>query len=85
MKPTNRSEFVHADLHHIPNRFALCRYAAKATRAIHVRGDRVQDTTNKALAKTAPKRGVAAIFGTWPGDETEQELLAQLAKLRRQR
>lgn len=51
MRPTDRSSYVHAALHHIGNRFALCRYAAKATRAIHVRGDRIQDTTNKALTK----------------------------------
>lgn len=51
MKPRNRSEFVHAALHHIGNRFALCRYAAKATRAIHVRGDRIQESTNRALVK----------------------------------
>lgn len=51
MKPTDRSAYVHAALHHIPNRFALCRYAAKAARAIHVRGERMEDTTNQALAR----------------------------------
>jgi len=30
-----------------------------------------------------PRVGVAAMFGTWPGDETDQELLAALADLRR--
>jgi len=29
------------------------------------------------------KRGVSAIFGTWPGDETDEELLDVLAELRR--
>ena len=28
------------------------------------------------------KNGVAAFFGTWPGDETDEELLAALAELR---
>jgi hypothetical protein len=50
MKPT-RSTYVHAALHHISVRFLLCRYAAKATRAIHVPGDRIADTMNKALTK----------------------------------
>jgi hypothetical protein len=29
------------------------------------------------------KAGVAAFFGTWPGDETDEELLAALAEMRR--
>jgi hypothetical protein len=30
----------------------------------------------------APKNGVAAFFGSWPGDETDEELLAALGELR---
>lgn len=29
-----------------------------------------------------PERGVGAFFGTWPGDETDEELLAMLRELR---
>jgi len=31
------------------------------------------------------RSGVAAMFGTWPGDETDEELLAALAEVRRER
>lgn len=31
------------------------------------------------------RSGVAAMFGTWPGDETDEELLAQLEEVRRER
>ena len=31
------------------------------------------------------RSGVAAVFGTWPGDETDEELLAQLEEVRRER
>ena len=31
------------------------------------------------------RSGVAAIFGTWPGDETDEELLAALERVRRER
>lgn len=51
MTPATRSTYVHAALHHIPNRFSLCRYAAKAARAIHVPGERMEDSTNQALAR----------------------------------
>jgi hypothetical protein len=30
-----------------------------------------------------PNTGAAAIFGKWPGDETEEELLAALEELRK--
>jgi hypothetical protein len=29
------------------------------------------------------RKGVTAFFGTWPGDETDEELLAALGELRR--
>lgn len=51
MKPLDRSAYVHAALRHIPVRFQLCRHAAKAARAIHVPGERMEDTTNQALAR----------------------------------
>ena len=39
----------------------------------------------KPEPRTAPgrKSGVAAFFGTWPGDESEEELLAALAEMDR--
>ena len=49
MKPKNRSEYVFKALERVPCRFELCKQATKATRAIHYPGDRVVDTTNKAL------------------------------------
>lgn len=51
MKPTDRSAYVHSALHHIGNRFLLCRHAAAATRILHVPGERVAETMNLALAK----------------------------------
>jgi hypothetical protein len=33
--------------------------------------------------RQTPRSGVAAVFGSWPGDETDQELLAGLSELRR--
>ena len=37
---------------------------------------------NERIAQT-PRTGVAAIFGTWPGDETDNDLIEALAELRR--
>lgn len=51
MKPTDRSAHVHAALFHIECRFALCRHAAKATRILHTRDKRIQDSMNLALTK----------------------------------
>lgn len=41
--------------------------------------------TNAPVAQTLPQdetTGVAAFFGTWPGDESDEELLAALAEIR---
>lgn len=48
-KPVDRSEYVHLAMESIPNRFHLCRYAAKGTRILHTGSDRIEDTTNAIL------------------------------------
>jgi len=45
-----RSQFVFEALQTV-NRFQLCRLAAKATRKLHIPGNRVQDTTNDVLRR----------------------------------
>ena len=45
-------------------------------------GYEYRDKARTALgAQPKPKRGVAAFFGKWPGDETEAELLEKLKEL----
>ena len=46
-----RSVLVFGAANHIPNRFLLVRALAKAARALHKPGTRIQDTTNDVLLR----------------------------------
>jgi hypothetical protein len=46
-----RSDLVFGAMTHVSNRFLLSKVLAKATRAFHRPGTRVQDTTNEVLAR----------------------------------
>jgi hypothetical protein len=46
-----RSELIVEAMVHVPNRFVLAKLLAKATRAMHVPGSRIEDTTNGVLAR----------------------------------
>jgi|HubBroStandDraft_6_1064221.scaffolds.fasta_scaffold1142325_2 hypothetical protein len=45
-----RSELIFGSIAHVPNRFLLTKLLAKATRAMHAPGTRIEDTTNAVLA-----------------------------------
>ena len=49
----SRSRYVYAALRAVPNRYDLCRKAAKGTRGIHTRDFGINQTMNKALALIA--------------------------------
>ena len=42
-----------------------------------------EDRYESDRKKQTPRNGLSAVFGTWPGEESEEELLAGLAELRR--
>ncbi len=46
-----RSELVFAAIADVPNRFLLTQLVAKATRAMHMPGTRIENTTNDVLAR----------------------------------
>src|SRR5258708_5039891 len=46
-----RSELIFESMAHAPNRFLLTKLLAKATRAMHVPGTRIEDSTNDVLAR----------------------------------
>ena len=46
-----RSELIFEAMAHVPNRFLLTKLLAKTTRAMHVRGTRIEDSTNDVLAR----------------------------------
>jgi hypothetical protein len=46
-----RSELVFEAMADVPNRFLLTKLVAKATRAMHVPGTRIENTTNDVLAR----------------------------------
>jgi hypothetical protein len=46
-----RSELIFGSIANVPNRFLLTKLLAKATRAMHAPGTRIEDTTNDVLAR----------------------------------
>jgi hypothetical protein len=51
-----RSELVYGADHKIENRFLLAAVAMQATRKLHVRSTRTEDTVNTVLVKVAKSR-----------------------------
>lgn len=45
----DRNAYVHYARVKMPNRFALCQTTAKATRILHTRDKRIEDTMNAIL------------------------------------
>ena len=45
----------------VPNRFLLCKLAAKATRALHRPGTRIHDTTNDVLERFSHSKSIADV------------------------
>jgi len=43
----------------------------------------VAPLTERVRQAQTPQRGASAIYGKWPGDESEEDLLASLEELRR--
>jgi hypothetical protein len=46
-----RSELIFGAIAHVSNRFLLTKLLAKATRAMHAPGTRIENTTNDVLAR----------------------------------
>ena len=55
-----RSDLIFGAAHHIPNRYLLVRALAKAARALHKPGTRIQDTMNDVLLRFAGGNSIAA-------------------------
>jgi hypothetical protein len=82
-----RSDLIFGAVNHIPNRFLLVRALAKASRALHRPGTRIQDTANDVLARftranpIAPHDAVPIAAGAPSRDKTS--LPSKAADLKR--
>jgi hypothetical protein len=56
-----RSDLVFGAHALVPNRFLLCKLAAKATRAFHRPGTRIHDTTNDVLERFSHAKSIADV------------------------
>lgn len=59
-----RSDPVFSALVRVPNRYLLCKLAARATRALHRPGRRIQDTTNDVLVRFGRANSIADLQAT---------------------
>jgi hypothetical protein len=56
-----RSELIFSAIAHIPNRYLLTRFAAKAIRQFHRPNTRIEDTTNDVLVRFSHSNPIAAV------------------------
>jgi len=59
-----RSDLVFGAHALVPNRFLLCKLAAKATRAFHRPGTRIHDTTNEVLDRFSHATSIAEVHAS---------------------